>query len=630
MEGGEPVVIPNAEGARTTPSVVAFTKSGERLVGQAAKRQAVTNPRNTVFSAKRFIGRKYSEVQEEAKNMPFKVVEGKNGDAYIEVKVGDKAEQFAAQQISAFVLGKMKADAEVYLGEKITQAVITVPAYFNDSQRQATKDAGKIAGLEVLRIINEPTAASLAYGLDKKKDEKIAVFDLGGGTFDVSILEIGDGVFEVKATNGDTHLGGDNWDEAIISWLVDTFKKENGIDLRKDPMALQRLKEEAEKAKIALSSTQSVDINLPFITADASGPKHLNVQLTRAKMEQICDPLFERCIQPFKNCLKDAELTNAQIDELVLVGGMTRIPKVVEIARQLAGKQPHQGVNPDEVVAVGAAIQGGVLRGEVRDVLLLDVTPLTLGIETAGQVATPMIPRNTTIPTKKTQIFSTYSDNQPSVEIVVLQGERPMSRDNKILGTFRLDGIPPAPRGMPQIEVTFDIDANGILHVSAKDLGTGKDQKITIQGSSGLSKDEVERMTREAELHAEEDRKRKEAVESKNQLDSTIYQLEKTLRDAGDKLPAHIRSKAESAIADAKKDLESNDVARMKSAIEKLSAVGGELYQDAQKAAQAAGGGGAAGAEPPPSTSESATKQTEKKADVVDADFEVVDEEKKQ
>jgi molecular chaperone DnaK len=630
MEGGEPVVIPNAEGARTTPSVVAFTKSGERLVGQAAKRQAVTNPRNTVFSAKRFIGRKYSEVQEEAKNMPFKVVEGKNGDAYIEVKVGDKAEQFAAQQISAFVLGKMKADAEVYLGEKITQAVITVPAYFNDSQRQATKDAGKIAGLEVLRIINEPTAASLAYGLDKKKDEKIAVFDLGGGTFDVSILEIGDGVFEVKATNGDTHLGGDNWDEAIISWLVDTFKKENGIDLRKDPMALQRLKEEAEKAKIALSSTQSVDINLPFITADASGPKHLNVQLTRAKMEQICDPLFERCIQPFKNCLKDAELTNAQIDELVLVGGMTRIPKVVEIARQLAGKQPHQGVNPDEVVAVGAAIQGGVLRGEVRDVLLLDVTPLTLGIETAGQVATPMIPRNTTIPTKKTQIFSTYSDNQPSVEIVVLQGERPMSRDNKILGTFRLDGIPPAPRGMPQIEVTFDIDANGILHVSAKDLGTGKDQKITIQGSSGLSKDEVERMTREAELHAEEDRKRKEAVESKNQLDSTIYQLEKTLRDAGDKLPAHIRSKAESAIADAKKDLESNDAARMKSAIEKLSAVGGELYQDAQKAAQAAGGGGAAGAEPPPSTSESATKQTEKKADVVDADFEVVDEEKKQ
>jgi molecular chaperone DnaK len=630
MEGGEPVVIPNAEGARTTPSVVAFTKTGERLVGQAAKRQAVTNPRNTVFSAKRFIGRKFAEVREEAKNMPFKVVEGKNSDAYIEVQVGDKPEQFAPQQISAFVLGKLKADAEAYLGEKITQAVITVPAYFNDSQRQATKDAGKIAGLEVLRIINEPTAASLAYGLDKKKDEKIAVFDLGGGTFDISVLEIGDGVFEVKATNGDTHLGGDNWDEALITWLVDEFKKENGIDLRKDPMALQRLKEEAEKAKIALSSTQSVDINLPFITADASGPKHLNVQLTRSKMEQICDSLFQRCIQPFKNCVKDADLTASQIDELVLVGGMTRMPKVVEIAKQLGGKQPHQGVNPDEVVAVGAAIQGGVLKGEVRDVLLLDVTPLTLGIETAGQVATPMIPRNTTIPTKKTQVFSTYSDNQPSVEIVVLQGERPMSRDNKILGTFRLDGIPPAPRGMPQIEVTFDIDANGILHVSAKDLGTGKDQKITIQGSSGLSKEEVEKMTKEAELHAEEDRKRKESVETKNQLDSTVYQLEKTLRESGDKLPANIKSKAEDAIKDAKKELESNDTARMKAAMEKLSAVGGELYQEAQKHAQAGGSAaGGAGPEAEAPKSEPAGKKPEKKADVVDADFEVVDEDKK-
>jgi molecular chaperone DnaK len=633
MEGGEPVVIPNAEGARTTPSVVAFTKTGERLVGQAAKRQAVTNPRNTVFSAKRFIGRKFSEVKEEAKNMPFKVVEGKNGDAYIEVQVGDKTEQFAPQQIAAFVLAKMKADAEAYLGEKIAQAVITVPAYFNDSQRQATKDAGKIAGLDVLRIINEPTAASLAYGLDKKKDEKIAVFDLGGGTYDVSVLEIGDGVFEVKATNGDTHLGGDNWDEAIINWLVDTFKKENGIDLRKDPMALQRLKEEAEKAKIALSSTQSVDINLPFITADASGPKHLNVQLTRAKMEQVCDSLSERCIQPFKNCLKDADLTSAQIDELVLVGGMTRMPKIVDIARQLGGKPPHQGVNPDEVVAVGAAIQGGVLKGEVRDVLLLDVTPLTLGIETAGQVATAMIPRNTTIPSKKTQVFSTYSDNQPSVEIVVLQGERPMSRDNKILGTFRLDGIPPAPRGLPQIEVTFDIDADGILHVTAKDLATGKDQKITIQGSSGLSKEEVEKMTKEAELHAEEDRKRKESVETKNQLDSAIYQLEKTIKDSGDKLPAGIKSKGESAIADAKKDLESNDTARMKAAMEKLSAVGGELYQEAQKATQAAQSAGAA-AGPAPGGEESghaepSGKKAEKKADVVDADFEVVDEEKK-
>jgi molecular chaperone DnaK len=628
MEGGEPVVIPNAEGARTTPSVVAFTKNGERLVGQAAKRQAVTNPRNTIFSAKRLIGRKFSEVKAEAANMPFKVVEGKNGDAYIEVQNGDKTEQFAPQQIAAFVLGKLKADAEAYLGEKILQAVITVPAYFNDSQRQATKDAGKIAGLDVLRIINEPTAASLAYGLDKKKDEKIAVFDLGGGTFDVSVLEIGDGVFEVKATNGDTHLGGDNWDDALIGWLVDTFKKENGIDLRKDPMALQRLKEEAEKAKIALSSTQTVDINLPFITADASGPKHLNVQLSRAKMEQICDSLFERTVAPFKNCLKDADLTSAQIDELVLVGGMTRMPKVVELAKTLGGKPPHQGVNPDEVVAIGAAVQGGVLKGDVRDVLLLDVTPLTLGIMTAGDVATAMISRNTTIPSKKTQVFSTYSDSQPSVEIVVLQGERPMARDNKTLGTFKLDGIPPAPRGTPQIEVTFDIDANGILHVSAKDLGTGKDQKITIQGSSGLSKEEVEKMTKEAELHAEEDKKRKEKVETKNQLDSSIYQLEKTIKDAGDKLPADKKSKAESAIAEAKKDLESDDDTRMKSALENLSKLGAEFYAEAQAAAQAAGAPGAApegeaGGEPAPK------KKTEKQADVVDADFEVVDDNNK-
>ena len=635
MEGGESVVIPNAEGARTTPSIVAFTKTGERLVGQAAKRQAVTNPRNTIFSAKRLIGRKFSESQEEVKNLPYKVVAGKNGDAYIEAQVGDKTEQFAPQQIAAFVLQKLKADAEAYLGSAVTEAVITVPAYFNDAQRQATKDAGKIAGLEVKRIINEPTAASLAYGLDKKSEEKIAVYDLGGGTFDVSILEIGDGVFEVKATNGDTHLGGDNWDEALINWLVDSFKSEQGIDLRSDPMALQRLKEEAEKAKIALSSAQSVDINLPFITADASGPKHLNIALSRSKMEQVCDALFQRTIAPFKACLKDADLASEGIDELVLVGGMTRMPKVVEIANELAGKPPHQGVNPDEVVAIGAAIQGGVLQGDVRDVLLLDVTPLTLGIETAGGVSTAMIDRNTTIPSKKTQTFSTYSDSQPSVEIVVLQGERQMSKDNKNLGTFRLDGIPPAPRGAPQIEVTFDIDANGILHVTAKDQGTGKEQKITIQGSSGLSSEEVDQMTKDAELHAEEDKKQKESVETKNQLDSTIYQLEKTFKESGDNLPDDIKAKIEPAIAEAKKDLESGDVDKMKAAMENLSAVGQELYAKVAEAAQAAGvdpeAAAAAAAAGAPGAKGGDAPKTEKKVegDVVDADFEVVEEDDK-
>ena len=616
MEGGEPLVLENSEGKRTTPSVVAFTKSGERLVGEAAKRQAVTNSRNTVYSIKRFMGRKYDEVSEEIKRVPYKVVKTSNGDAAVEVEVEGKPKLFSPPEISAMILAKLKADAEMRLGEKITQAVITVPAYFNDSQRQATKDAGRIAGLEVLRIINEPTAASLAYGLDKKKDEKIAVYDLGGGTFDISVLEIGDGVFEVKATNGDTHLGGDDWDNQLMDWILDEFKRESGMDLRKQPDALQRIKEEAEKAKIALSSAQQYDINLPFITADASGPKHISMKLTRAKMEQLCDKLFERTIAPVKACLKDAGLDVAKIDELVLVGGMTRMPKVVEVAHSLVSKPPHQGVNPDEVVAVGAGIQGGVLKGDVKDVLLLDVTPLSLGIETLGGVFTRLIDRNTTIPTKKSQVFSTAEDGQTAVTIRVFQGEREMAADNKMLGQFDLIGIPPSPRGVPQIEVTFDIDANGIVNVQARDKGTGKEQQIRIQASGGLSEADIQKMVKDAEAHAEEDKKRKAQVEAKNHAEALVHSTEKMLTEHGAKVGEADRRAIENAIADLKEALKGDDAetitAKTNALAQASMKLGEAMYK--QSAEQPAGGAGAAEG---------------KKEDVVDAEFTEVDDDKK-
>ncbi|MEC7394672.1 MAG: molecular chaperone DnaK [Verrucomicrobiota bacterium] len=633
MEGGEPQVIANSEGNRTTPSIVAFSKNGERLVGQAAKRQAVTNPANTIFSAKRLIGRKYTEIKDEVANLPYKVVEGKNGAAVIECEIDGKTEIFMPEQISSMILGKLKADAEAYLGEPVTQAVITVPAYFNDDQRRATKDAGAIAGLEVLRIINEPTAASLAYGLDKKGEETIAVYDLGGGTFDISVLEIAEGVFEVKATNGDTQLGGDNWDQQIINWLIEEFKNDQGIDLTGDPMAMQRLKEEAEKAKMALSSSQSTEINLPFITADASGPKHLNVTLSRSKLEQICDNLYERTISPFEACLKDSGMSIGEVNNLVLVGGMTRSPKIIELAKELGGKDAHQGVNPDEVVAIGAAVQGAVLQGDVNDVLLLDVTPLTLGIETAGGVSTSMIDRNTTIPTKKSQVFSTAADNQPAVDIVVLQGERSMSQDNKILGTFKLDGIAPAPRGTPQIEVTFDIDANGILNVTAKDQGTGKDQKITISGSSSMDEAEVDRLRKEAEKYADQDKERKEQVLVRNELDSMVYQCEKQLSDLGDKAPEELKSKVDALLSDTKKILEKTDVTldELKDAKDSLQKSFEELGQEAMKNAGAGSDpmpGGGSEQSSAGDDSASADDSKKKEEDIVDADFEVVDEEK--